>query len=726
MPWPPGPFLNIAGSGVPGAAAIWNAGGAQSNLALYATVNLTADATIGTPVRYELNGGTGGLNFNAGTFTLQLVGTGEKWWGPNTNAVLNDVFVRHGRFGVQTSNNMASDVSITNSAVYVLPAGELATFGDAITNTKTVFLSGGTLASTGGGGANGQFWRGGVSLGGNSYLDNRGTATANQLTIDNVDPSVAPLVLNNLTLEKLGSSGLLVLANTGASATGTGAGTLRIYNGNVTLQNGFIMDGAGQVRLQNFGQLNLNNTGIAPVLTKEVKLDGGTLNNQAGNNSAGAIIVGAYGRIFNNAAGTTLSLGNITVPSARGVQFGTTGSVVLSTINGAAPVVGVGNRLGVDFTAGATPATAGFATWNGSVVGVLPATVSNPVSPVATDDGLFTGTPPALANSDLTINTIVSGANVVIATTRLLSVASGGIVMRGAAHSINTPAAGTGRLTTGAADGRLVINSISVSDVTRIHNQNGTAAITGLLRGTGTLQHTGNNNTWIVNPASTFSGVNEFGFRDQTGQIQILVAKLANGGQPSSLGASSSAASNLVFNINPILRYVGIGDSTDRLFTLAGGFNINATPGAIIDGSGYGALNFTNTGNIEFGPGSYRQLTLRASTLSTGATVVGGALPLNVFAPNLSDPADHGFGQLVKDGIGRWAITANHTYSGTTAVNDGILILGNGGTTGMFGNGAGGLGPNQVAIVNNAAVHLNRTDSYTIPGRPARSPSAAR
>lgn len=283
------PILNIAGSGVPGAAAIWNGGGAQTNTPLYGTVNLTADAVIGSPVRYDFNGGTGGLNFNAGVYTLQLVGTGEKWWAPNAGAILNDVFVRHGRFGVQSSNNMASDGSITSSAIYVLPAGELATFGEAQTNTKAVVLAGGTLASTGGATATGQFWRGGVSLNGNGFVDNRGTAIANQITIDNVDPSVAPLVLNGGTLEKFGSSGLLVLANSANSTTGTDAGTLRIYNGNVTLQNGFIMDGAGQVRIQNFGQLNLNNTGTAPVLTKDVKLDGGILNNAAGNNSAGAI-----------------------------------------------------------------------------------------------------------------------------------------------------------------------------------------------------------------------------------------------------------------------------------------------------------------------------------------------------------------------------------------------------------------------------------------------------
>ncbi len=853
------PTLNIIGNGVPGQAAIWNGGGAQTNTSLFGRINLIGDASIGSPVRYDLNGGTGtdsaataGVTFNANTFSVQLVGTGERWWAPNLGAVVNDMLVLQGRLGVQQSNNMASHGTITSSAIYVATAGEMSTFGENTTNIKAVVLSGGTLSSTGGGTSLSGVWRGGVTLNADSFLDNRGTAVANNITItsDLVAPTVAPLTLNGATLEKLGSSGTVILSDTGATGIGSGDGTLRIYNGAITMRGGFKMDGAGQVRLQNFGQLNLDDTAGAVTLTKTVKLDGGTLNNAVGSHSTGGIVVGAHGRIFNSAAGTTLTLGNIAVGANNGIQFGTTGAIALSSINSGAPVVGIGNRLGVNWTAGAAPASAGFATWDGVSIGTLAPTVTNSATPTAADDALYTAA--TTLSGSVTTNTLVSGADVVIPTGALLTIQSGGIVMRGADHSINTPGGGTGRLTTGSADGRLVVNApevidsrgalhiraqmvdsplaggafrpmtvqkngpgvatnwgtdnggfqqsnlysggtiinggrvvpngvnalgtgnvtvndggqlglfnlsgstaadsrasylhnniiltgrgagenagylgairmsgnttlsgnMSVSDVTRIHNQNGGGNIASLITGSGTIQHTGNNVTWVTNPGSTFNGVTELGYRDQTGAIQVLVSKLANGGLPSSLGASSNAASNLVFNISPILRYVGNGDSTDRLFTLAGGFNIGGTPNSILDGGGYGAVNFTNTGSLEFGAGSYRQLVLRANILNTGANVAGGQLPLNTFAPSLGDPTDHGFGQLVKDGPGRWAITADHTYSGITSVNDGILILGNGGTSGNFGNGATGLGPNQVNIANNASVHLNHSNNFSIP-----------
>ncbi|HWP39613.1 MAG TPA: hypothetical protein VNL70_01720, partial [Tepidisphaeraceae bacterium] len=58
----------------------------------------------------------------------------------------------------------------------------------------------------------------------------------------------------------------------------------------------------------------------------------------------------------------------------------------------------------------------------------------------------------------------------------------------------------------------------------------------------------------------------------------LTVNNLTNGGSPSSIGASSSAAGNLVLN-GGTLRYSGAGGSTDRLFTIQ-------PNGATIDASG--------------------------------------------------------------------------------------------------------------------------------------------
>jgi fibronectin-binding autotransporter adhesin len=68
----------------------------------------------------------------------------------------------------------------------------------------------------------------------------------------------------------------------------------------------------------------------------------------------------------------------------------------------------------------------------------------------------------------------------------------------------------------------------------------------------------------------------------------LEVNNLANGGVNSSIGKSSNAASNLVIQ-GGTLKYVGTGNTTDRLFSIG-------THGATIDASGTGAVVFSNTG----------------------------------------------------------------------------------------------------------------------------------
>jgi autotransporter-associated beta strand protein len=70
----------------------------------------------------------------------------------------------------------------------------------------------------------------------------------------------------------------------------------------------------------------------------------------------------------------------------------------------------------------------------------------------------------------------------------------------------------------------------------------------------------------------------------------LVVDKLSNGGVASSIGAASSDAANL-FIQGGTLKYVGTGDSTNRLFTIG-------TGGATLDASGAGAVAFTNTGAV--------------------------------------------------------------------------------------------------------------------------------
>ena len=107
---------------------------------------------------------------------------------------------------------------------------------------------------------------------------------------------------------------------------------------------------------------------------------------------------------------------------------------------------------------------------------------------------------------------------------------------------------------------------------------------------------------------------------------------MANGGQTSSIGQSSSDASNLNFNPGTggaaNFNYVGTGDSTDRLFTVSSGTLIN------INSSGSGPLSFYQLGRHTVFSGT------QPTVLSLGGSY-SGSTP-NTFAPQIVDSSNSG------------------------------------------------------------------------------------
>jgi len=143
----------------------------------------------------------------------------------------------------------------------------------------------------------------------------------------------------------------------------------------------------------------------------------------------------------------------------------------------------------------------------------------------------------------------------------------------------------------------------------------------------------------------------------------ILEARvLANGNAPSSIGASSNAAHNLIFGAaSATLRYIGSTDVTiNRSFTMSS----SANGGATIESSGTGTLSFDDTVPIAYGtPDEIRILTLGGTNL--GANTFGKTITNNRAATT----------SLVKSGIGKWILTGTHAYSGATTITGGTLAI---------------------------------------------------
>jgi autotransporter-associated beta strand protein len=166
------------------------------------------------------------------------------------------------------------------------------------------------------------------------------------------------------------------------------------------------------------------------------------------------------------------------------------------------------------------------------------------------------------------------------------------------------------------------------------------------------------------------------------------VDTLDNGGAPTSIGAATKSAANLVLN-GGTLQYIGNGASIDRSFTLG-------PSGGAIDSSGYAALNLTSAGAVGLnGAGSH---TLILTGIDTNK--------YDLFALSLTDSVA-GATALTKAGSGTWVLTGTNKYSGITAIQGGTLQFGNGGASGAIGSGN---------VTDNGRLIFNRTGSNVISG----------
>lgn len=146
------------------------------------------------------------------------------------------------------------------------------------------------------------------------------------------------------------------------------------------------------------------------------------------------------------------------------------------------------------------------------------------------------------------------------------------------------------------------------------------------------------------------AGINDFTGNVSMGPVGTLsVAKIGNkGSTTSNLGRGTTV---IMGGSGARLLYTGVGETADRTIAL----NNNT----IIDNSGSGHLNLSGAVTVSSGS---KTLTLQGSTLGTAE-----------FSGLLSNSS--GTLSLSKAGTGTWLLTTNHTFTGSTTVNNGVLAL---------------------------------------------------
>ncbi|MEA2711676.1 MAG: fibronectin-binding autotransporter adhesin, partial [Phycisphaerales bacterium] len=236
--------------------------------------------------------------------------------------------------------------------------------------------------------------------------------------------------------------------------------------------------------------------------------------------------------------------------------------------------------------------------------------------------------------------------------------------------------------------------------------------VPNVISGAGTVAQTGSGTT-TLNSANTYTGPTAV-----AGGI-LRATNIANGGVASSIGASTSAASNLLLT-GGTLQYTGGGVSTNRLFS------VSAVGGAL-DASGGGAIVFNNAGAIVSADPAARGTTtsitstrvvlpsvldlvvgmgvtgtnvpanttissinrttnsitlsnqptvagpdtLSFSTTARTLTLTGSNVGGNTIAGVLADSAGGAALSLAKSGAGVWTLNGVNTYTGATSASGG-------------------------------------------------------
>lgn|GEM_PF-1623649 len=578
-----------------------------------ATTNLDFTSGALVPFAGMAIGAVGNVSYS-GTYTpaggiYRLGGGGNLSYQPAISGASSVLIGNYGGSGAVALNDLNSYTGTTKIRGGVLVVDTLANGGIAgpigmsSNAPANLVIDGGTLQFVGSGAAS---------------TDRLITITANGATFDasgigsiqfinTGSASVSGVGSRMLTLTGTGggnifnmslsdpAAGLLSLTKSGTGSWGLG-GTLS-YSGDTSVLNGLLALMPGAVLPSGAGRGNLN--------------------------------VGVNGLMELN--GVSLNI--------NGLNDGPAGPITATNSNGWATPNGPGG--GTLDNAGAT---ANLTIGNGDAGGLFSGVIGGSVNLTKVGAG----------------TQILSGDNTYIGSTTI----SGGTLQIGIGGTPSSLGPGDGGFRGMLGTGNVINNG------TLVFNRGYLTTSTNVISGSGMLKQIANAEL-VLGTANTYTGptligggianIGLGGPNDGTGlaysgDCSLNAGVLANGGLPSSIGASSNAAANLILD-GGTLFYTGGGASTDRLFT------VTQNGGAIYANGG---LNFTSTGSIAMTGSGDRTLSLEGETTQN-----------SVFGPSVGDPAG-GRTFLTKDRSNTWILGASSvlTYSGDTDMDMGKLSMG--------------------------------------------------